>query len=57
VLGVAACGDSSDAPDQGDAEHFLADQQEALERSKAVAEAMEDAAAERARQTDGAANN
>lgn len=62
VLALPGCGEGSSDPAaesnaDGDREHFLSEQQEALERSKAVAEAMEAAAAERASQTEDARSN
>lgn len=60
VLCVAACllavngCDGDKQAEQPDPEHFLSDQQKALERSKAAAAAMEEAAAARARQTEDA---
>lgn len=47
TLGLAsACGEARDTP-RNEGEHALSAQQEALERSKAAAAAMEDAAAQR----------
>jgi hypothetical protein len=67
LLTVAACGSSPDASSQQDAtrsanepadgEHFLSEQQQALERAKAAARAMEEAASQRAQQTEAAHDN
>jgi hypothetical protein len=53
-LAVAGCGGNTSAEDtsqESDREHFLSDQQKALERSKAAAKAMEEAAQQRADDT------
>jgi hypothetical protein len=60
LLGVTACGGESSntrEPEGADTEHFLSDQQRALEQSKAVAAAMEKAALERASRTEDARDN
>ena len=60
LLGVTACGGESSnksEPDGADTEHFLSDQQRALEQSKAAAAAMEKAALERAKRTEDARDN
>ena len=57
VLAMAGCGGGSQSKEQGDGEHFLSDQQKALEQSEAAAKAMTEAAAERARQIEDAHEN
>jgi outer membrane murein-binding lipoprotein Lpp len=57
LTGLTGCGDEKAAEAPADTEHFLSDQQKALEKSKAAAAAMEETAAERARQTEDARNN
>jgi len=60
ALAMASCGDESSRSSESETpsgEHFLSDQQKALEQSKAAAKAMEEGAAERARQTEDARNN
>lgn len=53
LLTLAGCGGATDKTDSAtDGDHFLSDQQKALESSKAAAEAMADAAKERARQAE-----
>ncbi|MCZ6709269.1 MAG: hypothetical protein O7B25_02785 [Gammaproteobacteria bacterium] len=57
VLTIAGCGGGSQNTEKADGKHFLSDQQQALERSKAAAKAMTEAAAERAEQTEEALKN
>ncbi len=57
LLAVAGCGGDSQSKKKADGEHFLSAQQKALERSKAAAKAMTEAATERARQTEDARND
>ena len=56
LLALAACGGES-SQQEPDGEHLLSDQQRALEKSKEMAEAMENAAKERAEQTEAARDN
>ncbi len=57
VLAMAGCGGGSQSTEQADGEHFLSDQQRALEKSKEAAKAMTEAANERATQTEVAREN
>lgn len=56
LLAVGGCGGDKPAR-QPNAEHFLSDQQKALEQAKAAAAAAQEAAAERAQQTEDARTN
>jgi hypothetical protein len=57
VLTITACGGGSQSKEKSDGEHFLSDQQQALEQSRATAKALTEAAAERAEQTEDARQN
>ena len=56
LLIIGGCGASSSSQDKDSAEseHFLTEQQRALEKSKAAAKTMTDEATERAQQTEDA---